>query len=115
MRITQEQPGRDIERSWRAAGALSIVLLLAVGALDVFTGRDASMILLYLAPISIAALAVSTRLAVGIAVVAAIIATSMRMSGRPLNPAEIWNSATRVAILLSWALLLGRLRGEPRR
>src|SRR5262245_40088878 len=113
MRIDWGNLGNRLIRTPRIAGVVTVLLLVLIGLLDSTTGPGPSMVLLYLIPVLVAALGVGDWFAAIVCVVITIIASIVRMDGGPLTPAECWNATSRLAILLSWALLVGRIRTHP--
>lgn len=113
MRIEWGNLGNRITRTPHLAGALAVVLCVCIAILNLYTGPAASLLLLYLIPISIAAVGVGDRFAGGLCLVVTLLATAIRLDGGPMTPSEVWNAATRLAVLLCWALLVGRLRTHP--
>jgi diguanylate cyclase (GGDEF)-like protein len=103
--------------AWTLGGLAAMV---AVGALDRFTGNEVSVILLYLAPIGLATWFVGLRTGLALSAIGTVIALAAGMGqagGAPLTAAVLgWNGAmqlgTSIALVLVLNALRARLAGE---
>jgi hypothetical protein len=98
-------------RSWIAIAFCALVLG-AVGLLDYVTTLDVSFLLFYLVPIALAKWLVGKRAGVVFCVAAAAVSLAADLaSGRSFGAAT-WNAGIALAIFLTVAFLLHRLKGH---
>ena len=98
----------------RAAWALAVLGVIAVGSLDYATGYEVSMSLFYLAPVGVAAWYGSRSAGIAVAVIScASWYFADRAAGHPYSHPGIpvWNAAIRLGFFLVTALLLATMRG----
>jgi diguanylate cyclase (GGDEF)-like protein len=96
---------------------LSLVLVVAVGALDMATGYELSLAILYVIPIAVASWYVGERAGVAIAVasgVAWVAANFWAGEAAASTFVRGWNGVVRMAIFLVIGVALARLRAERR-
>ena len=105
---------RDWQTNWRtivvAAGVLGLVILLQTQI-----NPHLNLILLYGAPCALLALVVNARWATLFAVISAVASQLIRYDDAPDYHSLyvlVWNVATRLAVLESLVLILGRIRYE---
>jgi hypothetical protein len=94
----------------RLAAAASAALLLLVGLLDYFTGKQASLTLLYLLPIMTAKWFVGRRTARVFCVAAAAMGFAAALTDHPDLPTELWNAGGRLGVYLIFCALLREIR-----
>ena len=94
-----------------SAAALSIALLVAVGAAEIRSGFETSLLSLYVIPVALAAWAARPRTAYALAAVAATPpAPFSAFAGEPIGGAVMWSVLSNFALLAILVLLLTTLR-----
>lgn len=94
---------------------LSLVLVVAVGALDMATGYELSLAIFYVIPIAIAAWYINERGGVAVAIasgVAWIVANFWAGEAAASPVVRGWNGIVRMALFLVIGVALARLRAE---
>src|SRR5262249_25564576 len=88
------------------AGVGSLILLVGVGALDVVTGQQTSLTLLYLLPIALATYFLGRRAGMILSALAAATALVIALRYPTSIIAEFWNAGTRLGVFLVFSALL---------
>ena len=117
MRTSLTEFDRRIERSPRAALALSLALLIVLGFADYAHANDYGIVLLYGAPIAIAARYINRRAAVAVALLAVLTWLAADVLFAPSRnysstPAIYWNLAERLACFVAGAVVISRLENN---
>ena len=93
------------------AAGLSIGLVVAVGAVEIWSGFEPSVLSLYAIPVALAAWAARPRTAYALAAVAVILPVPFSaFAGEPIGGAVIWSVSSNFALLAILAVLLTTLK-----
>ena len=93
------------------AAGLSIGLVVAVGAVEIWSGFEPSVLSLYAIPVALAAWAARPRTAYALAAVAVTLPVSFSaFAGEPIGGAVIWSVSSNFALLAILAVLLTTLK-----
>src|SRR5262249_48733125 len=92
--------------------ALLVLSVVVLGALDYLTGPDFGFSLFYLIPVAYAAWRMRGSLAVSLAVLSAVAWFSADTPYHGIVATSIWNSFTRLAMYVSIAWLMSRVRRD---
>jgi hypothetical protein len=101
------------ERSKAFKVAACFCLLGLVAAVDYATGVEISVSAFYPLPVVLLAWFAGRRVAVGMAILAALTQLAVRIAGEPgfsIRPVFFWNAAMELAVYASFAVALGALR-----
>ena len=99
--------------SWssRTAAQVSIGLVFAVGAVEISTGFEPSLLPLYVIPVALAAWAARPRTAYALAAVAVLLPTPFAaLAGEPIGWAVLWSVLSNFVLLGIIVMLLTTLR-----
>ena len=93
------------------AAGLSIGLVVAVGAVEIWSGFEPSVLSLYAIPVALAAWAARPRTAYALAAVAVTLPVPFSaFAGEPIGGAVIWSVSSNFALLAILAVLLTTLK-----